>query len=55
MADDDNKKDEQLQDMRTQIDGLATNMKTLHERLDSTITSSNERFDQIDLARRLRW
>ncbi|WVZ93940.1 hypothetical protein U9M48_039889 [Paspalum notatum var. saurae] len=25
-------------------------MKTLHERLDSTTTSSNERFDQLDLA-----
>jgi phage shock protein A len=50
MADDNDKKDDQLQDMRMQIEGLTTNMKTLHERLDSTVTSSNEWFDQINLA-----
>jgi hypothetical protein len=38
-----------MQEMRTQIDGLTTDMKTPHERLDSTVTSSNERFDHIDL------
>jgi hypothetical protein len=36
--------------MWTPIEGLTTDMKTLHERLDSMVTSSNERFDQIDLA-----
>jgi hypothetical protein len=36
--------------MRTQVDGLAANVKTIHEWLDSSITSSNERFDQLDLA-----
>ena len=36
--------------MRTQVDGLATDIRTMHERLDSTITSTNERFDQLDLA-----
>ncbi|WVZ97710.1 hypothetical protein U9M48_043224 [Paspalum notatum var. saurae] len=50
MADDDAKKDDQLQDLRTQVDGLATDIQTMHERLDSTTTSSNERFDQLDLA-----
>ncbi|WVZ70704.1 hypothetical protein U9M48_019347 [Paspalum notatum var. saurae] len=47
---DDDTTDAQLQDVRTQVDGLAADMKTLHERLDSTTTSSNERFDQLDLA-----
>ena len=42
--------DDQLQDMWTRVDGLATDMKTMHEWLDSTITSSNEQFDQLDLA-----
>ncbi|WVZ97508.1 hypothetical protein U9M48_043035 [Paspalum notatum var. saurae] len=50
MADDDDKKDDQLQDLRTQVDELATDIQTMHERLDSTTTSSNERFDQLDLA-----
>ena len=50
MPGDDDKTDVQLQDMRTQVDGLAADIKTMHERLDSTITSANERFDQIDLA-----
>jgi len=48
-GDGDDVKDE-LQDMRTQIDGLATDIKTMHERMDSTITTSNERFDQLDLS-----
>jgi flagellar capping protein FliD len=48
--DNDAKKDEQLQDMRTQIDGLATDIKTMHERMNSTVTTANERFDQLDLA-----
>ena len=46
----DAKKDEQLQDMRTQIDGLDANIKMMHERMDSTVTTENERFDQPDLA-----
>ena len=50
MAGDDNKTDEQLQDMRTQIDGLAADIKTMHERMDSTVTTANEQFDQLDLA-----
>ena len=50
MAGDEGTTDDQLQDMRTRVDGLAADMKTMHERLDSTITSSNERFDQLDLA-----
>ena len=41
---------DQRRDMRTQVDGLVMNIKTMHERLDSMINSSNERFDQIDLA-----
>ena len=50
MAGDDDTTDEQLQDMWTQVDGLAADMKTMHERLDSTITLSIEWFDQLDLA-----
>ena len=50
MAGDEGTADEKLQDMRTRVDGLAADMKTMHERLDSTITSSTERFDQLDLA-----
>ena len=51
MAGDEGTPDEKLQDMRTRVDGLAADMKTMHERLDSTITSSTERFDQLDHAR----
>ena len=40
---------DQLRDMRTHVDGLVVNIKTMHEWLDSMINSSNERFDQIDL------
>jgi hypothetical protein len=50
MVGDEGTTDEQLQDMRTRVDGLAADMKTMHERLDSTVTSSTERFDQLDLA-----
>ena len=50
MAGDEGTKDEKLQDMQTRVDELAADMKTMHERLDSTITSSTERFDQLDLA-----
>ncbi|WVZ97652.1 hypothetical protein U9M48_043168 [Paspalum notatum var. saurae] len=50
MAGDDDKTDARLPDVRQQVDGLAADIKTTHERLDSTVTSSNERFDQLDLA-----
>jgi small-conductance mechanosensitive channel len=50
MAGDNDMKDAQLRDVRTQVDGLAADMKMIHERLDSSITSSNEQFDQLDLA-----
>jgi hypothetical protein len=48
MAEDDDKK--QLSDMRAEIDGLVTEIKTIHERVDSTVTTANARFDQLDLA-----
>jgi hypothetical protein len=48
MAGGDDKK--QLQDMRAEIDGLVTNIKTIHERVDSTVTTANAWFDQLDLA-----
>ena len=50
MAGDDETTDAQLRDVQTQVDGLAADMKTMHERLDSTITLSIEWFDQLDLA-----
>jgi small-conductance mechanosensitive channel len=50
MAGDDDTTDAQLRDVRTQVDGLAADVKTMLERLDSSITSSNDRFDQLDLA-----
>ena len=50
MAGDDDTTDAQLRDVRTQVDGLAADIETIHERFDSTITSSTERFDQLDLA-----
>jgi hypothetical protein len=48
LAGDDDKK--QPQDMQTEIDGLVTDIKTIHERVDSTVTMANARFDQLDLA-----
>jgi uncharacterized protein YukE len=42
--------DAQLQEVRGQIDGLAADIRTMHERLDSTVTSTTERFNQHDLA-----
>ena len=51
MAGDEGTTDEKLQDMRTRVDGLAADMKMMHERLDSTITSSTERFDQLEIGR----
>jgi hypothetical protein len=49
MVGDDDTKDAQLRDVQTRVDGLAADVKTIHERLDSSITSSKERFDQLDL------
>jgi hypothetical protein len=48
MAGDDDKT--QLQALRTELDGLVTDITTIHERMDSTVTTANERFDQLDLA-----
>ena len=42
--------DAQLLEVRGQVDGLAADIRTMHERLDSTITSTTERFNQLDLA-----
>jgi hypothetical protein len=39
----------QLQDMRVEIDGLVADIKTIHERVDSTVTTANAQFDQLDL------
>jgi hypothetical protein len=39
-----------LQDLRTELDGLVTDIKTIHEWMDSTVTTTNERLDQLDLA-----
>jgi hypothetical protein len=39
-----------IQDVQAQVDGLKNDMQTMHERLDSTVTSANVRFDQLDLA-----
>jgi hypothetical protein len=47
MAGDDDKK--QLHDMHAEIDGLVTYIKTIHERVDSTVTMANARFDQLNL------
>jgi uncharacterized coiled-coil DUF342 family protein len=43
MSGDTDKKE--LQDMHTEIEGLVTDIKTMHERMDSTVTTANERFD----------
>jgi hypothetical protein len=42
--------DAQLLEVRGQVDGLAAEIRTMHERLDSTVTSATERFNQLDLA-----
>jgi hypothetical protein len=39
-----------LQEVRGQIDGVAADIRTMHERLDSTVTSTTARFNQLDLA-----
>jgi uncharacterized membrane protein YccC len=42
--------DVQLQEVRGQVDGLAADIRTMHERLDSTVTSTTAHFNQLDLA-----
>ena len=42
--------DAQLQEVREQVDGLAADIRTMHEWLDSTVTSMTARFNQLDLA-----
>ena len=42
--------DSKLQGMRADLDGLKDDIKTLHEKVDSALSSSNERLDQQDLA-----
>jgi uncharacterized protein YukE len=42
--------DAQLKEVRGQVDGLAADIRTMHERLDSTITSTTERFNHLDHA-----
>ena len=42
--------DAQLQEVRGQVDGLAADIRTMHERLDSTVTSTTNCFNQLDLA-----
>jgi hypothetical protein len=36
--------------MRAEIDGIVTDIKTIHKRVDSTVTMANVRFGQLDLA-----
>jgi hypothetical protein len=42
--------DAQLQEVRGQVDGLPADIRTMHERLDSTVTSMTAHFNQLDLA-----
>jgi hypothetical protein len=37
--------DVQLQEVRGQVDGLAADIRTMHERLDSMVTSTTARFN----------
>ena len=50
MAGDDKPTDAVLQDLGTRVDGLAVDIQETQGRLEEAIRSSNERFDQIDLA-----
>jgi hypothetical protein len=43
-------KDVKVQEVRGQVDGLAADIRTMHEQLDSTITSTTACFNQLDLA-----
>ena len=49
MADDVDAGANQLQGIWAQVEGLVTDIQTIHERLDSTISSSIARCDQLDL------
>jgi hypothetical protein len=42
--------DVQLQKVRGQVDGLPADIRMMHERIDSTVTSTTARFNQLDLA-----
>jgi hypothetical protein len=42
--------DVQLHEVRGHVDGFAADIRTMHERLDSTVTSMTVRFNQLDLA-----
>jgi hypothetical protein len=42
--------DAQLQKVRGQVDRLAADIRTMHERLDSTVISTTVHFNQLDLA-----
>ena len=42
--------DVKVQEVRGQVDGLAADIRTMHERLESTVTSMTVRFNQLDLA-----
>jgi hypothetical protein len=42
--------DVQLQEVRGQVDGLVANIRTMHEWIDSTVTSMTACFNQLDLA-----
>jgi hypothetical protein len=42
--------DVQLQEVMGQVDGFAVDIRTMHERLDSTVTSTTAHFNQLDLA-----
>ena len=42
--------DARLLEVKGQVDGIADDIRTMHERLDSTVTSTTERFNQLDLA-----
>jgi hypothetical protein len=39
----------QLQDLHAELDGLVMDLKTIYERMDSTVTTANERFEQLNL------
>jgi hypothetical protein len=39
-----------MQEVSGEVDGLAADIRTMHERLDSTVTLTTSRFNQLDLA-----
>jgi hypothetical protein len=42
--------DVKVQEVRGQVDGLAADIRMMHEWLDSTVTLATARFNQLDLA-----